>query len=125
MRNATPTLVLLLAGVTLGSWGCASTGEGEEQGPYLTVYVDNMEAEPLAVYVTARGQATGRDDACSVPRRATRHRCRVGWLGTGTVVVEAALQNQRTSHSAELESVSRGNTLCLQVRGSGIQLRRC
>lgn len=125
MRNATPTLVLLLTGATLGAWGCATTGGGEEQGPYLTVYVDNMEAQPLAVYVTARGQSTGRDDACSVPRRATRHRCQVGWMGTGAVVVEATLQNERTTHSTELEGVSRGNTLCLQVRSSGIQLRRC
>lgn len=125
MRNATRTLILLLTGVTLGSGGCASTGEGEGEGPYLTVYVDNMELQPLAVYVTVKGQTTGRDDSCSVPRRATRHRCRVGWVGTGTVVVEATLQNVRTTHSTELEGVSRGNRLCLQVRTTGIQLRRC
>ncbi len=125
MKNGTLTPILLLAGVMLGLAGCASVAGGEEQGPYLTVYIDNFDTQPAAVYVTVKGQTIGRDDACSVPRMATRHRCQVRWVGTGTVVVEATLQNDRTTHSAELDGVSVGNRLCVQVRSTGLQLRRC
>ena len=125
MRNATLTGVLLLAGITLASGGCATAGGGEGPAPYVTVYVDNLEGEPLAFYVTVKGQTIGRDDACSVPRHVSRFQCRVGWMGTGTVVVEATLQNTRETHSAELDEVSGGNQLCAQVRNTGVQLRRC
>ena len=104
----------ILPGVLLA--GCVTGGTGSEN--YLTIFVDNFEGQAVVVSI-------GPDTWCQVDARLTRHSCRFGWTGTGNLEVQVNNPSMDRSHVARAARVSSGDRLCLQVRDTGVQLRKC
>ena len=104
----------ILPGVLLA--GCVTGGTGSEN--YLTIFVDNFEGQAVVVSI-------GPDTWCQVDARLTRHSCRFGWTGTGNLEVQVNNPSMDRNHVARAARVSSGDRLCLQVRDTGVQLRRC
>ena len=104
---------ILLAGLLAG---CATGTEGSEN--FLTIFVDNFEGQAVVV-------SLGPDTWCQVDARLTRHACRFGWDGTGDLNLQISNPSRGSNHVAQAAGVSSGDRLCLQVRDTGVQLRRC
>ncbi len=107
-----------LAAVLLGGLlaGCATGATGDEN--FLTVFVDNFEGQAVVVNI-------GPDTWCQVDARRTRHACRFAWAGTGNLELQVTNPSRGSEHVAQAAGVSSGDRMCLQVRDTGVQLRRC
>ena len=98
------------------SAGCATGATGGEN--FLTVFVDNYEGQAVVV-------SLGPDTWCQVDARVTRHACRFGWAGTGSLELQISNPSRGSNHVAQAAEVSGGDRMCLQVRDTGVQMRRC
>lgn len=104
---------ILLAGLLAA---CATGSEGSEN--FLTIFVDNFEGQAVVVSIA-------EDTWCQVDARLTRHQCRFAWAGTGDLNLQVSNPSRGSNEVARAEGVSGGDRMCLQVRNTGIQLRRC
>ncbi len=104
---------ILLAGLLAA---CATGSEGSEN--FLTIFVDNFEGQAVVVSIA-------EDTWCQVDARLTRHQCRFAWAGTGNLNLQVSNPSRGSNEVARAEGVSGGDRMCLQVRDTGIQLRRC
>lgn len=116
--RASRTLAGGLAAMLLSALlaGCVTGSEGSEN--FLTIFVDNFEGQAVVVSIA-------EDTWCQVDARLTRHQCRFAWAGTGNLNLQVSNPSRGSNEVARAEGVSGGDRMCLQVRDTGIQLRRC